>query len=63
MCTAARTDLDRIDIKLCGIGNAMKSSWLQVPPYQRDYAWEKDQVEEFLDDIADAIRAREPEYF
>jgi len=58
-----KTALDRIDIKLRGIGDAMKTSWLQVPAYQRDYAWEKDQVEELLGDLSEAIRTGEPEYF
>jgi hypothetical protein len=58
-----RTSLERIGIELRGIGDAMKTSWLQVPPYQRDYAWDKEQVEELLGDLAEAIRSGDPEYF
>jgi hypothetical protein len=58
-----RTALEQIIIDLRGIGQAMKGSWLKVPPYQRDYSWEKEQVEELLGDIAEAIRLSEPEYF
>jgi hypothetical protein len=58
-----RTALDRISIELRGIGDAMKSCWLQVPAYQRDFAWDKEQVEELLGDLSEAIHSREPEYF
>ena len=57
------TSIEGIDIGFKGIGTAIKNSLLQVPAYQRDYAWEKEQVEELLGDLADAIRLDEPEYF
>jgi hypothetical protein len=55
--------LEHIGIEFYGIGHAIKNSRLQVPIYQRNYAWEKEHVEELLGDLAEAIRSKEPEYF
>lgn len=58
-----RTSLEHIGIDFHGIGYAIKNSRLQVPMYQRNYAWKKEHVEELLGDLAEAIRLRESEYF
>ncbi len=58
-----RTSLENIGIDFYGIGHAIKNSRLQVPMYQRNYAWEKEHVEELLGDLAEAIRSGESEYF
>ena len=33
-----------------------------IPPYQRDYAWTTAQVEDLLEDIAEAIATQSPHY-
>jgi len=58
-----QTSLEQIRIEFRGIGEALKTFRLQVPMYQRDYAWEKEHIEELLGDLAEAIRSGESEYF
>lgn len=55
--------LERIDIKLEGIGHVVSDNSLSVPRYQRSYAWEDRQVSELFQDIATAIGEKEKEYF
>ena len=55
--------IDRIDANLDGIGHLISDKRIETPPYQRSFAWEKDQVTDLLRDIGDAIRANAPEYF
>ncbi|MCK5581585.1 MAG: DUF262 domain-containing protein [Candidatus Omnitrophica bacterium] len=57
------TSLEHIGIDFYGIGHAIRNSRLQVPMYQRNYAWEKEHVEELLGDLAEAIWLGESEYF
>jgi len=57
------TSLKHIGIEFHGIGYAIKNSILQVPMYQRNYAWKKEHVEELIGDLAEAIRSKESEYF
>lgn len=35
----------------------------QIPPYQRPYSWQKENVIQFLEDIWDAFQQEDPEYF
>ncbi|TIM10232.1 DUF262 domain-containing HNH endonuclease family protein [Mesorhizobium sp.] len=35
----------------------------EIPPYQRPYSWEKNNVEQLLDDVWDAYKADDEEYF
>ena len=58
-----RTSLEQIRIEFRGIGEAIKTARFQVPMYQRDYAWKKENVEELLGDLAEAMRTGESEYF
>ncbi|SHE29299.1 Protein of unknown function [Ruegeria intermedia] len=55
--------IDRIDVHLDGIGHLISDKKIEVPAYQRSFAWEKDQVTDLFRDINDAIRANAPEYF
>ena len=55
--------IDRIDANLDGIGHLLSDKKIETPPYQRSFAWEKDQVKDLLRDIGDVIRANAPEYF
>lgn len=57
------SQLDKIKISLEGIGQLLKVNKLEVPKYQRDYAWEEKHVEDFFGDVSNAIRNNEPEYF
>lgn len=52
-----------IDFGLAGIGAQLKQRLLKVPIYQRSYAWEKDQVEEFCADIRGAFNSDPREHF
>ncbi|MDX1970775.1 MAG: DUF262 domain-containing HNH endonuclease family protein [Planctomycetaceae bacterium] len=48
---------------LIGIGKLLSEGLLKVPPYQRDYAWEREHVQELLRDLSEAISERAIEYF
>ena len=47
-----------IGIEKCGIGRVLTDGNLVVPQYQRSYAWAKENVIEFLDDLEQAVRWR-----
>lgn len=53
----------KIEIEQISVAKVLSSYWLRVPAYQRDYAWEKGEVQAFLDDITIAITSDEPNYF
>ncbi len=55
--------IERIDVHLDGIGHLISDKKIEVPAYQRSFAWEKDEVTDLFRDINDAIRANAPEYF
>jgi uncharacterized protein with ParB-like and HNH nuclease domain len=57
------SQIQQISIQLEGIGSVLKGKRFKVPAYQRSYAWETDHVEALLNDINDAIKAKEKEYF
>jgi hypothetical protein len=46
-----------------GIGRVLSEGNLVVPPYQRSYAWGKQNIKDFLDDIERAVTADDSEYF
>ncbi|MGK9147712.1 DUF262 domain-containing HNH endonuclease family protein [Plantibacter flavus] len=52
-----------IDFGLAGIGAQLKQRLLKVPLYQRSYAWEKDQVDEFCGDVRNAFNSEQREHF
>ena len=35
----------------------------EIPPYQRPYSWEKGNVEQLLEDVWEAYKAKDEEYF
>lgn len=35
----------------------------EIPPYQRPYSWDQENVQQLLNDIWDAYKAKDPEYF
>jgi len=35
----------------------------EIPPYQRPYSWEKENVQQLLDDLLEAYQAQDKEYF
>jgi len=46
-----------------GIGKVLKDSRLIVPPNQRAYAWSEEEVIELFQDLSQAVRKNEPDYF
>ena len=47
-----------------GVGRLLhERRYFQVPPHQRDFAWPIGAVEQFLEDIVDAMKAGDNEYF
>lgn len=57
------SQMQQISIQLEGVGSVLKSRRFKVPAYQRSYAWELDHVNSLLNDIGDAIKNKEKEYF
>ncbi len=55
--------IDRLEARLDGVGHLLADRYIVVPPYQRPYAWNDEQITELLRDFADAIRTKEAEYF
>ncbi len=51
------------DISPRGVANLLTDRPLNVPLYQRSYAWEDGHVKAFLQDISNAIDSGEKEYF
>src|SRR5437773_2895971 len=56
-------DAGRISFNLRGIATELKERLLAVPVYQRSYAWTRDQVDEYWDDLRSAFSDNAPEYF
>jgi uncharacterized protein with ParB-like and HNH nuclease domain len=52
-----------MELDLEGIGHALADRYLEVPAYQRSYAWEQKQINDIFDDLANAITKGENEYF
>jgi uncharacterized protein with ParB-like and HNH nuclease domain len=44
-----------IDIEQNSVAGVLNAYWIHVPTYQRDYAWEKREVQAYLDDVTLAI--------
>lgn len=56
-------DQSAMDFEQLGIGEVLSRYRLVVPPNQRDYAWEAEQVKTLFEDIALAIANDESNYF
>ncbi|WP_298158245.1 DUF262 domain-containing HNH endonuclease family protein [Brevundimonas sp.] len=52
-----------IGFEQLGLGAVLKRYRLLVPANQRDYAWEKKEVQNLLEDLAAAINDDEPQHF
>lgn len=59
----ANEQSNAIEFDQIGIGDVLKRYRLRVPPNQRDYAWDKPQVENLLEDVTFAITTDEPQHF
>ena len=57
------SQVQEISIQLDGISNVLKTRRFRVPAYQRSYAWETEHVEALLNDVGEAIKGGEKEYF
>lgn len=57
--------VSQLDPKLLTIGNLFdnQNAIYTVPIYQRNYAWQAEQIEQLLGDIQDAIRDEKDSYF
>jgi hypothetical protein len=55
--------LSPVDIELEGLGHILRDRRLDVPPYQRGYAWEREEVEEFWWDLRAAFGSPGSQYF
>jgi len=53
----------RLQYDLVGIATALASAEYRVPTYQRSYAWKETQVQDFWDDLRQAMDAGDPDYF
>lgn len=56
-------DLSPVDIDLEGIGHILRDRRLEVPPYQRGYSWEAEEVGDFWWDLRAAFGSSTPQYF
>lgn len=57
------SQMQEIKIQLEGVSSVLKTKRFKVPAYQRSYAWEREHVQALLNDINEAIRNHEKEYF
>jgi hypothetical protein len=57
------TALSKLATSLEGVGHVLRDRSLGVPPYQRSYAWGREQVEAFWWDLRSAFDAEAPDYF
>ena len=55
--------MSAINFSIQGIGKIIRDHQLSVPTYQRPYAWEEKHIKDMFDDIGNAIKDKEPEYF
>lgn len=46
-----------------GLGDYIKNSRLLVPTNQRDYKWKQDYIEQFVDDVVEAMTNNDDEFF
>ena len=46
-----------------GLGEHLRYSRMIVPSHQRDYKWKTEYIDQFIDDIIEAHKTEEPEYF
>lgn len=59
----ARIESSAIDAHDIGIATVLKSTWLVVPPNQREYSWEDEHIKTLFEDLAQAIDKNEGTYF
>jgi len=52
-----------LEANLHGIGHVLRDMILSVPPFQRNYSWTLEQVDEFWFDLRAALTSAQPYYF
>lgn len=52
-----------IEANLRGIGHVLRDVLLSVPPFQRNYSWTKEQVDDYWFDLRMALTSSQPYYF
>ena len=45
-----------VDAKVKKLGSLIQSMVLHIPPHQRDYSWEEEDVNQFLSDVKDVVK-------
>lgn len=55
--------IDELKIDLESVGHALSDNVLEVPLYQRSYAWEEAHVLDLYQDVTSALSAKEKNYF
>lgn len=55
--------IERLDVRLDGIGHVLSDRTIVVPAYQRPYSWTDEQIFDLLRDLYDAIQVKDAEYF
>ncbi len=53
----------RINFDLRGLASELKERLISVPIYQRSYAWTKEEISEYWEDLRSAFAEGTPEYF
>jgi hypothetical protein len=61
--TSSPIELTELSAALDGIGHVLRDKKLEVPRYQRSYAWGAEQVETFWQDLRASFMASSPGYF
>ncbi|MBQ1785019.1 MAG: DUF262 domain-containing protein [Gammaproteobacteria bacterium] len=57
------SQMQEIKIHLDGVSNVLKTKRFRVPAYQRSYSWEHEHIQSLLNDVNDAIKNKDKEYF
>ena len=58
------TNQNQIEAKKESINRLFTAFWFRVPDYQRSYVWGKEQMEELIEDLTDALAENpDKEYF
>jgi len=58
-----KAPIERLDVRLDGIGHVLADRIIAVLPCQRPYSWTDEQITDLLRDLSDAIRDKDTEYF
>lgn len=63
MTTNERSSLLQQRLEWSGLGTILRNHQLEVPPFQRAFAWDRGDIDDFWNDLTRSLAADEPEYF